>query len=151
MTEDLKNCISQSRQNLNILELKDFYDWQNKKRTTNVKTDTSCGFKMNSVVMGKFSRGSTCMECWTDFNGGPKTLDFLQKKILKNIKTCAPKKITQHRGINLNKKKGILDKLVPVMSENRKHFWINLPVSVTSEDLVDEMGVGNAFITSDYE
>lgn len=28
--EDLKNCISQSRQNLNILELKDFYEWLNK-------------------------------------------------------------------------------------------------------------------------
>ncbi|KAL4089266.1 hypothetical protein QTP88_024323 [Uroleucon formosanum] len=71
---------------------------------------------------------------------------------MNNIKTYyAPKKITQHRGINLNKKKGIIDKLVPVMPENRKHFWINLPVSVTSEDLVDEMGLGNAFITSDYE
>jgi len=37
------------------------------------------------------------------------------------------------------------------MPENRKHFWINLPVSVTSGFLVDEMGLGNAFITSDYE
>ncbi|CAH1711854.1 unnamed protein product [Aphis gossypii] len=149
--EDLKNCISQSRQNLNILELKDFYEWQNKKRTTNVKTDTLYGFKMNSVVMAKFSRGSTCMEYWTDFNGEPKTLNFLQKKFLKDIKTYAPKKITQLRGINLNKKKGIVDKLVPVMPENRKHFWINLPVSDASEDLVDEMDLGNGFRTSDYE
>lgn len=36
------------------------------------------------------------------------------------------------------------------MPENKKHFWINLLVSVTSEDLVDEMGLGNA-LTSDYE
>ena len=79
--EDLKNCISQSRQNLNILELKNFISGKIKKRTTNVKTDTLCGFKMNSVVMVKFSRGSTCMEYWTDFNREPKTLDFLQKKI----------------------------------------------------------------------
>ncbi|KAL4131825.1 hypothetical protein QTP88_009074 [Uroleucon formosanum] len=113
--------------------------------------DTLYGFKMNSVVIDKFSRGSTCMEYWTDFNGEAKTLDFLQKKILKDIKTYySPKKITQHRGINFNKKKEI-DKLVPVMPENRKYFWINLPASVTSEDLVDEMGLGNAFITSDYE
>ncbi|KAL4107494.1 hypothetical protein QTP88_017831 [Uroleucon formosanum] len=121
--EDLKNCISQSRQNLNILELKDFYEWKNKKRTTNVKTDTLYGFKMDSVVMAKFSRGSTCMEYWTDFNGEPKTLDFLQKKILKDIKTYyAPKKNTQHRGINHNKKKGIIDKLVPVMPETGNVF-----------------------------
>jgi len=103
--EDLKNCISQNRQNLNVLELKDFYECQNKKRTTNVKTDTLYGFKMNSVVMAKFSRVSTCMEYWTDFNGEPKTLDFLQKKFLKGIKTYASKKIFQHRGINPNKKK----------------------------------------------
>jgi len=102
--EDLKNCISQSRQN--------FYEWQNKKRTTNVKTDTLYGLKMNIVVMAKFSRGSTCMEYWTDFDREPKTLDLLQKKGLKNIKTYAPKKITQHRGINLNKKKELLTKLV---------------------------------------
>ncbi|KAL4113829.1 hypothetical protein QTP88_017397 [Uroleucon formosanum] len=105
-------------------QLKDFCEWKNEKRITNVKTDTLYGFKMNSVVMAKFSRRSTCMEYWTDFNG---------------------------EGINLNKKKGIIDKLVPVMPENRKHFWINLPVSVTSEDLVDEVSLGNAFITSDYE
>jgi len=147
--EDLKNCISQSRQNLNILELKDFYGWQNKKKTTNVKTDALHGFKINSVVMAKFSRGSTCMEYWTDFNGEPKTLDFLQKKFLKGIKTYAPKKFTQHRGINLNKKKEIIDKLVPSMPENRKNFWNNLPVSITSEDLVDEIGLGNVF--TDYE
>ncbi|KAF0753677.1 Uncharacterized protein FWK35_00014521 [Aphis craccivora] len=39
------------------------------------------------------------------------------------------------------KKKGNVEKLVPVMPENKKHFWINLLVSVTSEDLVDEMGL----------
>ncbi|KAL4099112.1 hypothetical protein QTP88_023591 [Uroleucon formosanum] len=67
-------------------QLKDFYEWKNKKRTTNVKTDTLYGFKMNSVVMAKFSRGSTCMEYWTDFNGEPKTLDFLPKNFFKDIK-----------------------------------------------------------------
>ena len=61
------------------------------------------------------------------------------------------KKLLNIEELTSIKKKGIVDKLVPVMPENRKHFWINLPVSVTSEDLVDEMGVGNAFITSDYE
>ncbi|KAE9536188.1 hypothetical protein AGLY_007411 [Aphis glycines] len=130
LAANLKNCISQSRQNLNILELKDFYEWQNKKRTTNVKTDTLYGFKMNKDQL-----------VWNtgQIFGEPKTLNLLQKKFLKDIKTYAPKKITQLRGINLNKKKGIVDKLVPVMPENRKHFWINLPVSDASEDLVDEM------------
>jgi len=61
------------------------------------------------------------------------------------------KKLLNIEKLSSIKKKGIIDKLVPVMPENRKHFWINLPVSVTSEDLVDEMGLGNAFITSDYE
>lgn len=32
-------------------------------------------------------------------------LDFLKKKNLKDIKTYSPKKISQHRGINHNKKK----------------------------------------------
>ncbi|KAL4107980.1 hypothetical protein QTP88_018248 [Uroleucon formosanum] len=112
--------------------------WKNKKRTTNVKTDTLYGFKMNSIVMAKFSRESTY---------------FLQKKMLKDIKTYyAPKKITQHRGINLNKKKGIINKLVPVMPENRKHFWINLPVSVTSEDLFGSLNklVGNKHLLIGY-
>jgi len=59
---------------------------------------------MNSVVMDKFSRGLTCMEYWTVFNGEPKTLDFLQNNFLKDITTYVPK-ITQYRRIKLNKKR----------------------------------------------
>lgn len=32
------------------------------------------------------------------------------------------------------------------MPNNRKHFWTTLPVSLTSEDLVSEIGLSDTFI-----
>jgi len=49
-----------------------------------------CDFKIDSVVMVKSSKGSTCMEYWTDFNGELNTLDFLPKKNYKRHKNKCP-------------------------------------------------------------
>lgn len=144
--KDLKNCITSSRKNINIIELKNFYEWLNKKRSTNIKKDPLYGFKMNNIVMAKIFKGSTVMEYWTDFKGESKTLDFLQKKFIKNIKTYTPNKIMQQRAISVTKKNEIVQKLVSLMPESRKQFWTSLPVSTTSEDLVLEIGIGDSFI-----
>lgn len=105
---------------------------------------------MNSVVMDKFSRGLTCMEYWTVFNGEPKTLDFLQNNFLKDITTYVPK-ITQYRRIKLNKKRNHWQTYSSYVRKQETFFDKSSSVCHLRRDLVDEMGLGNAFIISDYE
>lgn len=96
--------------------------------------------------MVTFFKGSTKMEYYTNFDEAPKELDFLQKKFLKTIIDYEPDKIIEPRGINIEKKNEIVKKLLPLMPNNRKHFWTTLPVSLTSEDLVSEIGLSDTFI-----
>lgn len=94
--------------------------------------------------MVKFSKRSTAMKYWTDFNGEPDWTFY--EKIYKKHKKYTPKKICQIEELAKIKKNRIIEKLVPVMSENRKKIWINLPISATSEDLVVEIGLSDTFI-----
>ncbi|CAG4992751.1 unnamed protein product [Parnassius apollo] len=67
------------------------------------------------------------------------SLEFLR---LKNIKSGIPppKPKNQYRGISQERKTAIIQKLTPLMPDNRKSFWYNLPTDKNSVDLtqVDE-------------
>ena len=58
-----------------------------------------------------------------------KSGNFLQKKFVKVMSktNVFPAKLSP-RGINGEKKKDILDKLCPLMADNRKTFWENIPI-----------------------
>lgn len=132
--KELVELVKNSRKNLEVLELKEFHLWQNKKRTTKkAAEDPLKGFLLGNLVEVCFTRGSNCIKYKTDFDDEYKELDFLQKK---HCPTFTPKTLNI-RGISSEKKALILKDLVPLMPENRKFFWQTLPDSETSLDLVD--------------
>lgn len=57
----------------------------------------------------------------------PVLLDFLQIKILKKEEFPEIKRTNLPRGISNERKAAIIEKLVPLMPDNRKHFWFNIP------------------------
>lgn len=58
-----------------------------------------------------------------------KILDFLQVKFIKKKSFPVVSNKTLPRGIQKERRDEIIAKLVPLMPENRRHFWITLPVS----------------------
>lgn len=70
--DDLKNKTKESRTNLNIIDQTHFFNWSSKKRSTTIKNDPIKGFKLSSLVMVKFLKGSTKMEYYTNFDEAPK-------------------------------------------------------------------------------
>lgn len=145
--DDLKQTILESRQNLGIIDQKNFFQWTSKKRTTNILLDPLKNFKLQNVVLVKFIKNSSKMLYSTNFDDKElKEMDFLQKKFIRGINTYKPKQIDQPRGVCVNKKNEIISKLLPLMPKSRENFWINLPVSVTSTDLVVNIGLTDEFL-----
>ncbi|CAG5019251.1 unnamed protein product [Parnassius apollo] len=64
-------------------------------------------------------------------------LDFLR---VKNIKIGIPSPVIKNyfRGIKQERKDEILQKLSPLMPENRRAFWNNLPVNDDAVNLITE-------------
>lgn len=85
-----------------------------------------------------FRRGRYTFSYKKEFDDEEIELDFLR---LKNIKIGIPdpKPKREFRGITNERKSGIIDKLVPLMPENRRLFWHNLPVNYNhAVDLCNE-------------
>lgn len=80
--DDLKNKIKESRTNLNIIDQTHLFNWSSKKRSTTIKNDPVKGFKLLSLVMETFFKGSTKMVYYT--NLGTKRIRLFTKKIFKN-------------------------------------------------------------------
>ncbi|CAG4948866.1 unnamed protein product [Parnassius apollo] len=87
-----------------------------------------------------FLRGTHIIYYKTAFHNEEEySLDFLR---LKNIKSGIPpqNQKNRYRGITQERKTAIIQKLTPLMPDNRKWFWYNLPTDKNSVDLtqVDE-------------
>lgn len=65
-------------------------------------------------------------------------LDFLQLKIMKSQKFPEIKKKITPRGITADRKAAIVEKLLPLMPENRKSFWLNMPINNANRNLLLE-------------
>lgn len=80
-----------------------------------------------------FRRGSyKNVQYWTDHDCDPIPLDFLNAKANKNG-IGKPDKKKYCRGIKLTKKDEIIQKLCPLMPENRREFWKNIPGADVSD------------------
>ena len=65
--------------------------------------------------------------------------EFLQQKYYNSqADDYFPKTKTTPRGINLQKKKGIINNLISHMPNRKQQFWINIPTSTSSPDLSKE-------------
>lgn len=94
---------------------------------------------LSSVKEVQFRKGSSLLYWKEDlreevFQSG----EFLQKKIRPKLSDQLFPPKTVPRGIPPNKKKAIVDKLVPLMPSNRQQFWDKLPTAADSADLLDE-------------
>lgn len=96
--------------------------------------------------MVRFVKESNSLEYKNDFDDDLIKLDFLTKSTLRNI-NCLPNHEDSQRGINSSKKKDIIKTLVPLIPENRRHFWENLPESNVTDLLHDEdYGLSNSLV-----
>ena len=83
------------------------------------------------MVVAHYKRGSTNMHyksAHSDENF--KCADFLKakfKKQVENGKVLPP--MTEYKGVQAERKKGIISNLLPLMPENRKAFWLNMKTS----------------------
>lgn len=92
---------------------------------------------LNMMCEVTFRRGFNKLVFKTDFDGTDSELDFLR---MKNIKIGIPRLVsnTQFRGVNEKRKSDIINQLLPLMPENRRAFWYNLPCNYNSVDLINE-------------
>ncbi|CAH1122987.1 unnamed protein product [Ceutorhynchus assimilis] len=132
--QELIEAVESSRRKLEVLQLKEFHLWPNKKRNTKKAADPLKGFLLNEIVDVCFKKGSQCMQYKKDFADEYIELDFIQKK--HNPMTFTPQALSS-RGISASKKAKILKDLVPLMPTNRRVFWETMPESKISVDLVD--------------
>lgn len=137
--EDLLNVIKKSRNNLKTVVVMKSFNWPKKKRQLrkNDEKDPMKNFVLNNIVEAEFMRGSTILKYKTDFDNDYKELNFLQKRF--NCKKFPQEK--NNRGITNNKKNDIINKLLPLMPQNRHKFWKDLPVTDTVSDLVQDYGL----------
>ncbi|KAG8303881.1 hypothetical protein J6590_107825, partial [Homalodisca vitripennis] len=91
-------------------------------------------YHIKDVVKVTADRGKTTLLYSTKYEEFPsKELKFIQSKYIK--KFPMPEKINKVRGFNKTKKKNIIEKLSPYVS-NRPGFWTSLPES-GERDLID--------------
>lgn len=84
----------------------------------------------------KFTKGQRYLSYKNDFDDPDKDLNFLVQKF--DASVIPPLVNTGPRGVKVSKKDGIVSKLVPLMPSNRRDFWLNLPTSGTSVDLLSD-------------
>lgn len=92
---------------------------------------------LKDIVELQAERGNFNLKYRSNFSENFKDLNFLLFSVSKVKTIDEPERQDNPRGINEAKKKEIIDKLLPLMPENRKTFWFNLPTSSTSADLID--------------
>lgn len=90
---------------------------------------------LKDVVEVKFVKGSHEFCYKTDFNKPFIQTENIIKKKMEVGKF--PEKRIVPRGILATKKKGIVDSLVPKMPDSRRNFWLQMPESMVSEDLIE--------------
>lgn len=84
---------------------------------------------LKDIMAVRAERGAFTIKYKESHVSDRKELDFLQVKIVRN--RCFPNiaNKSRPRGITKERKDKIIAELVPLMPENRKDFWYNLPES----------------------
>lgn len=131
--DDLKEAMTTSRKKVKVVDVSEFRKWEKKKRQARKDDDILKSVKLADIVEVVFLRNSRNLKFKTEFDQEVYIeVDFLQKKFNVN---CKPEVLGNSRGIKYRKKQTILEKLVPLMPENRREFWKNLTENHDSSDL----------------
>lgn len=139
--EDFHQAVSNTRTNIIVKEMNmgDFCQFEDCSSTYKLQNSSPRAY-LNDMCEVTFFRGTHVISYKTAFHSEEThSLDFLR---LKNIKSGIPppKPNNKFRGITQERKSAIIQKLTPLMPDNRKSFWYNLPIDKNSLDLtqVDE-------------
>lgn len=136
---DFQGAIEQVKmKNVKVLTMKltDFKDWKDNSSTLKINKHSPRPYLCN-IVKIKFERGSFNMWYSKEYDLPYTELNFLSAKYLKA--KSGPNSRLLSRGITKSKKDDILKKLCPLMPENRKHFWEELPISDEAVDLTENI------------
>lgn len=121
---DFKKAV-ESAGNPIIVEMgiKDFFDWPD----CSSKTKRTEDVYMKDIVYVRAERGKNTLVYKTGYNSSEEfELDYLQLKAIKNG-IPVPQTKTNYRGITEARKDNIIQKIGPLMPENRLSFWENIP------------------------
>lgn len=108
------------------LEYSDFFLEFDYSSTYKISKKTNPRPYMANMVQVSFRRGSLNMSYRISFGGEEIELDFLKTTYIKRKNIPSPRRRTSARGICKTKKDDIINRLVPLMPENRKLFWRNV-------------------------
>lgn len=134
--EDFHQAVLNARTNIavKIMNKEDFCLFEDCSSSYKLQNSSPRAY-LSDMCEVKFVRGTHVINYKTDYyNEQEYSLDFLR---LKNIKSGIPppKPIKEYRGITQERKSAIIQKLTPLMPDNRRSFWYNLPTDKNSVDL----------------
>ena len=130
--EDLAQVLDSAAQGAQVLQMNlgDFSEWNNVCKTRSRRNNIPL-FK--DIVEAKFVHGESNLLYKTSYADE----DYLRCDILKaKVKLVLPKCKAKPRGILTSKKAKIVRDLVPKMPSSRRAFWLALPDSDISPDLL---------------
>nr|XP_053621942.1 uncharacterized protein LOC128681791 [Plodia interpunctella] len=136
--EDFCKAVSDTGPNTVVkkMTVQDFHDFEDCSSSYKLQNSVPRAYLRNKSEI-TFRRGSKSMFYKNSHDTEEQIeLDFLRVKNLK-IGISSPKQKLSPRGITSERKSAILSKLGPLMPDNRRGFWKNLPVSDSSADLTE--------------
>ena len=133
--EEFKEVLSKAKCQVLDIDANDFvkfYDGSSRVRISK----TVPRVKLNHMSAVRFERGSKLLKYKTTHSVEAQyhSLDFLKSKV--DVSEIPPA-CTSPRGVPPPKREDIVKKLCPLMPTNRREFWIELPCSSSSKDLID--------------
>lgn len=136
--EDFMDCVQNTSQKTKIIQMgvNNFFNWENYISLSKLNKLNPRPY-INQFVNIKFKRASKCFEYKLRFNNDYTELDILNSKIAKSLKFPSPKVISGPRGVDKKRKEDLLKKLKDILPKTRLHFWENLPISETVDNLDD--------------
>ncbi|XP_050306918.1 uncharacterized protein LOC126743745 [Anthonomus grandis grandis] len=136
---DFQGAIEQVKmKNVKVLsmELSDFRDWKDHSSLMKIKKYSPRPY-LSDIVKLKFERGSFSLWYSNEYNSHYTEVNFLTAKYLKNL--TEPNVRSQSQSVTKSRKADIIKKLCPLMPENRRHFWEELPVSNEATNLSQDI------------
>ena len=111
----------------------DFYLFE--KGLSESKLSKSSRPLLADVYVVEFRKGSKNMFYMLHNENDFKEADFLKVKTENNVSEKPPQQ-KSNRGINSKKKNGLIKKILPLLPENRRKFYEELPINEDAVDLV---------------
>lgn len=138
---DFEECVKKTcsgKVKVKSLQATDFFEPFDFYSLYKIKKKTDRPY-LNEMVQVVFKRGSFNLHYKKSFSSENSfELSFLKSGYLKKKSVPKPDRLRNNRGVNELKKSDIVAKLLPLMPQNRRDFWINLTTS-DKPDLLTEI------------